>query len=73
MALGWKRGLKLKAKLFFSLGKGMCKRRLWKWASLSMGVLSGEPEAWGHLYQGLREMGKRRLWKWSISLCAGTL
>jgi hypothetical protein len=50
----------------------MCKRRLWKYAFLSIGTPSGKPGG-GVPSPGLLRDGKRRLWKQSLSLCMGDL
>ena len=55
----------------FCFYQGMCRSRLWKQASLSVGDLRGEPGGGGLLYWGLWRICTGRHWKWvSVTITA---
>ena len=53
--------------------QGMCRRRLWKRASLSVGALLGYLEEGGSAYWGVWEIGEGGLRKLGISLCRSSM
>jgi len=56
-------------RLFFSGLQELCKRRLWKWMSLSIGALLGGTWRVGGSSTGVSwETDERGLWKWRIAL-----